>query len=103
MTPKDDWAGVNVALGRVCTSVPELTVMDVYNSVSSITDSGVLAYLKSLVSGADAERAYAVQPVRRRLIGAIACVFTRLVPSSLGVLMAIDKMMSGARRQTQSC
>ena len=30
MTPKDDWAGVNIALGYVCTSVPELTVMDVY-------------------------------------------------------------------------
>ena len=58
MTPKDDWAGVNVALGRVCTLVPELTVMDAYNSVSSITDSGVLAYFKSVVSGADAERAY---------------------------------------------
>merc|ERR1712107_120097 len=37
----------------------ESTVMDVYNSVSSITDSGVPAYLKSLVNGADAEKAYA--------------------------------------------
>ena len=33
--------------------------MDVYSSVSSITDSGVPAYLKSLAKGADAEEAYA--------------------------------------------
>merc|ERR1711862_972079 len=32
---------------------------DVYNSVSSITDPKVPAYLKSLVNGADAEKAYA--------------------------------------------
>merc|ERR1712207_50790 len=44
--------------GRVFASVPESTVMDVYNSVSSITDSGVPAYLKSLASGAEADRAY---------------------------------------------
>merc|ERR1712194_615626 len=31
---------------------------DVYNSVSSITDPGVPGYLKSLVNGADAEKAY---------------------------------------------
>merc|ERR1711953_790651 len=34
------------------------TVMDVYNSVSSVTDPGVPAYLKSLVNGADADAAY---------------------------------------------
>merc|ERR1712166_882832 len=33
-------------------------VMDVYNEVSSITDPGVPAYMKSLVKGADAEKAY---------------------------------------------
>merc|ERR1712071_175447 len=59
VTSKADWDGVNAALGRVFASVPESTVMDVYNSVSSITDSGVPAYLKSLVNGADAEKAYA--------------------------------------------
>merc|ERR1711907_904528 len=32
--------------------------MDVYNSVSGITDSGVPAYLKSTVNGADADKAY---------------------------------------------
>merc|ERR1712060_19619 len=58
VTSKADWEGVNAALGRVIASVPESTVMDVYNSVSSITDSGVPAYLKSLVNGADAEKAY---------------------------------------------
>merc|ERR1712243_348402 len=56
VTSKADWEGVNAALGRVIASVPESTVMDVYNSVSSITDSGVPAYLKSLVNGADAEK-----------------------------------------------
>merc|ERR1712038_806882 len=58
VTSKADWEAVNAALGRVFASVPESTVMDVYNSVSSITDSGVPAYLKSTVKGADAEKAY---------------------------------------------
>ena len=58
VTSQADWEAVNAALGRVFASVPESTVMDVYNSVSSITDSGVPAYLKSTVNGADAEKAY---------------------------------------------
>merc|ERR1712176_296177 len=58
VTSKADWEAVNAALGRVIASVPESTVMDVYNSVSAITDPGVPAYLKSLVNGADAEKAY---------------------------------------------
>merc|ERR1712186_49453 len=58
VTSKADWQAVNAALGRVIASVPEATVMDVYNSVSSVTDPGVPAYLKSLVNGADAEKAY---------------------------------------------
>merc|ERR1712113_550849 len=58
VTSRADWDAVNAALGRVFASVPESTVMDVYNSVSSITDSGVPAYLKSTVKGADAEKAY---------------------------------------------
>merc|ERR1712007_66183 len=58
VTSKADWEAVNAALGRVFASVPESTVMDVYNSVSSITDTGVPAYLKSLVNGADADAAY---------------------------------------------
>ena len=32
--------------------------MDVYNDVSAITDPGVRAYMKSLVNGADAEKAH---------------------------------------------
>merc|ERR1712153_45821 len=59
VTSAADWDEVNAALGRVFASVPETTVMDVYNSVSSITDSAVPAYMKSLVNGADAEKAYA--------------------------------------------
>merc|ERR1712046_343787 len=58
VTSQADWEAVNAALGRVFASVPESTVMDVYNSVSSITDLGVPAYLKSLVNGADADKAY---------------------------------------------
>merc|ERR1711862_619152 len=49
VTSKADWEAVNAALGRVVASVPESSVMDVYNSVSSITDSGVPTYLRSLV------------------------------------------------------
>merc|ERR1712060_1009269 len=58
VTSQADWEAVNAALGRVFASVPESTVMDVYNSVSSVTDPGVPAYLKSLVNGADADAAY---------------------------------------------
>merc|ERR1712107_749770 len=58
VTSKADWEAVNAALGRVVASVPEATVMDVYNAVSGITDPGVPAYMKSLVNGADAEKAY---------------------------------------------
>merc|ERR1712157_452528 len=59
VTSKADWEAVNAALGRVFASVPESMVMDVYNSVSAITDANAPAYLKSLVNGADAEKAYA--------------------------------------------
>jgi len=58
VTSKADWEAVNAALGRVIASVPEATVMDVYNAVSQITDPGVPAYMKSLVNGADADKAY---------------------------------------------
>jgi len=58
VTSKADWEAVNAALGRVFASVPESSVMDVYNAVSGITDAGVPAYLKSTVSGADADKAY---------------------------------------------
>merc|ERR1712176_1585902 len=56
VTSKADWEAVNAALGRVIASVPESTVMDVYNSVSAITDPGVPAYLKSLENGAAAKK-----------------------------------------------
>jgi len=58
VTSKADWEAVNAALGRVIASVPENMVMDVYDSVKAITDPGVPAYMKSLVNGADADRAY---------------------------------------------
>ena len=45
MASKADWDGVNATLDRAVASVPEWTVMDVYSSVSSITDSSVPAYL----------------------------------------------------------
>eukprot|EP00971_Amphidinium_carterae_P329430 6461871-Amphidinium_carterae.1 len=59
VTSRADWDNVNAALGRVIASVPEKMVMDVYNSVAKITDPKVPAYMKSLVNGADAEKAYA--------------------------------------------
>merc|ERR1711869_116117 len=58
VTSAADYEAVNAALGRVIASVPESTVMDVYNAVSGITDAGVPPYLKSLVNGGDAEKAY---------------------------------------------
>jgi len=58
VTSRDDWDNVNAALGRVVASVPKAMVMDVYNSVKAITDPKVPAYMKSLVKGADAEKAY---------------------------------------------
>merc|ERR1711870_164067 len=45
VTSKADWEAVNAALGRVFASVPESSVMDVYNAVSDITDPGAPAYL----------------------------------------------------------
>jgi len=59
VTSKADWEAVNAALGRVFASVPESSVMDVYDAVSKITDPGVPEYLKSKVNAADAEKAYA--------------------------------------------
>jgi len=59
VTSKADWEAVNAALGRVFASVPEASVMDVYDAVSKITDPGVPEFLKSKVNAADAEKAYA--------------------------------------------
>ena len=58
MTPKADWDGVNITLGRAWSQY-QVDGHGLYSSVSSITDSGVPAYLKFLVNGADAETAYA--------------------------------------------
>ena len=58
VTSRADWDAVNAALGRVVASVPKAKVMDVYNAVKDITDPAVPPYMKSLVNGADAEKAY---------------------------------------------
>merc|ERR1719192_345219 len=58
VTSKADWEAVNAAIGRIVASVPQDTVMDVYDAVAKITDPGVPAYMKSKVNGADAEKAY---------------------------------------------
>ena len=50
-----DWDGASAGLGNVSASVPESTIVDVYNSVSSITNAAAPAYPKSLVNGADTE------------------------------------------------
>merc|ERR1712032_1712421 len=50
---------INAAIGRMITSVPESTTMDVYNSVGALVDSQVPAYLMSTVKEADAKAAYA--------------------------------------------
>jgi len=59
VTSKADWEATNAAIGRIVASVPEKTVMDVYDAVSKITDPAVPAYMKSKVNAADAEKAYA--------------------------------------------
>ena len=58
VTSRADWDAVNAALGRVVASVPKDKVMAVYDAVKDITDPAVPAYMKSLVNGADAEKAY---------------------------------------------
>ena len=58
VTSRADWDAVNAAIGRVVASVPKAKVMAVYDSVTAITDPGVPAYMKSLVNGPDAEKAY---------------------------------------------
>ena len=58
MTAETDWDGANVTLGRVSGSEP-IDGHESHKSVSSITISGVPAYLDFLVNGTDAEMAYA--------------------------------------------
>ncbi|CAE7948321.1 unnamed protein product, partial [Symbiodinium sp. KB8] len=58
VTSRADWDEVNAALGRVVASVPKAKVMAVYDAVKDITDPKVPAYMKSLVNGPDAEKAY---------------------------------------------
>lgn len=100
VTSKADWEAVNAALGRVVASVPEATVMDVYNAVSDITDPGVPAYLKSLVNGADAERAYAAflefkDVVKKNQVSAPGPVASA-APSKYGAIDAAAKSLSDA-------
>merc|ERR1712151_1176109 len=100
VTSQADWEAVNAALGRVIASVPESTVMDVYNSVSSITDSGVPAYMKSLVNGADAEKAYAAflafkDVVKKNQVSAPGPVASA-APSKYGAIDAAAKSLSDA-------
>merc|ERR1712087_264531 len=59
VTSKADFEAINAALGRAIASVPESTVMDVYNSFSGVVSSEVPSYLMSTVKEADAKAAYA--------------------------------------------
>merc|ERR1712107_577544 len=100
VTSKADWEAVNAALGRVVASVPEATVMDVYNSVSGITDPGAPAYLKSLVNGADAEKAYAAflefkDVVKKNQVSAPGPVASA-APSKYDAIDAAAKSLSDA-------
>merc|ERR1712071_341813 len=100
VTSKADWEAVNAALGRVIASVPEATVMDVYNTVSDITDPGVPAYLKSLVNGADAEKAYAAflefkDVVKKNQVSAPGPVATA-APAKYAAIDAAAKSLSDA-------
>merc|ERR1712008_637235 len=90
VTSKADWEAVNAALGRVFASVPESSVMDVYDSVSSITDSAVPAYLKSLVNAGDADAAYSAF---LKEVDFTSDLFIKPLPgaSAAKVLKAVDK------------
>merc|ERR1712147_375960 len=99
VTSKADWEAVNAALGRVIASVPESTVMDVYNSVSSVTDPGVPAYLKSLVNGADADAAYSAfltfkDVVKKNQVASAGAAAT--VPSGDSIGAAAKKLSDAA-------
>merc|ERR1712087_945756 len=59
VTSKGDFEAINAALGRAIASVPESSVMDVYNSCSALVSSDVPSYLMSTVKEADAKAAYA--------------------------------------------
>merc|ERR1719517_65144 len=59
VTSKADFEAINAALGRAIASVPESTVMDVYNSFSGVVSSEVPSYLMSTVKEAEAKAAYA--------------------------------------------
>merc|ERR1712039_332137 len=59
VTSKADFEAINAALGRAIASVPESTVMDVYNSFSALVSPDVPSYLMSTVKEADAKAAYA--------------------------------------------
>merc|ERR1712150_465962 len=90
VTSKADWEAVNAALGRVIASVPEATVMDVYDAVSRITDEGVPEYLKSKVNAPDAERAYAAflqfkDVVKQNQVTQVEPTFTAPTGDAIGV------------------
>lgn len=54
MTSAADYEAVNAAIGRIVASVPKATVMDVYNSMASITDGQVTNNMFSKVNPLDA-------------------------------------------------
>jgi len=56
--PEGKLTAINAAIGRMIASVPESTTMDVYNSVASLVDDSVPAYLMSTVKEQDARTAY---------------------------------------------
>ena len=54
VTSAADYEAVNAAIGRIVASVPKATVMDVYNSMASITDGQVTNNMFSKVNPLDA-------------------------------------------------
>merc|ERR1712040_17106 len=73
--------------------------MDVYNAVSDITDPGAPAYLKSLVNGADAEKAYAAflefkDVVKKNQVSAPGPVATAAPAKYAAVNAALGKVIA---------
>merc|ERR1711920_957876 len=102
VTSKADWEAVNAALGRVFASVPESSVMDVYNSVSGITDAGVPAYLKSTVNGADADAAYKAFLTFKDVVKASKCPQPRDLHPRLPETPLVPRPQSFPRQPTPS-
>merc|ERR1712087_595990 len=98
VTSKGDFEAINAALGRAIASVPESSVMDVYNSFSALVSSDVPSYLMSTVKEADAKAAYAALMNFKDVVKAhpITPAATTSSVSGAGIADAAKKLSAAA-------